>query len=61
METLDDQKTHGSGPHAIKGREYAKVFKLPSLAPLQQSHGLGIYLAYPHKEENSSVQELELD
>ena len=62
METLDDQKTHGSGPHAIEGREYAKVFKLPSSAPLQQSHGLGIYLAYPHTEEEySSVQVLELD
>ena len=62
METLDDQKTHGSGPHAIEGREYAKAFKLPSSVLLQQSHGLGIPLAYPHMEEEySSVQILELD
>ena len=56
------RRTDRAALHATKGREYAKVFKLPTSAPLQQSHGLGIYLAYPHTEEEySSVQILELD
>ena len=58
----EDQKTLGSGsPARNQGREYAKVFKHPTLVPLQKPFGLGINLAYTHNEEHSSVLNLELD